>query len=219
MWGVPPAAAIAGIIFGLWLLSAGRAEAHLDGLVHVKPYTYNNSSCSDGNEVDPISVVLYTNATTGNVQTHAAHHGWNQHEGSSMEQRFYQHGCVGMSAGESTPFMFGFDRYHMRHRWHYDPSEPSMGTYALTTPHYDHGVACNWHEVGHAVNVPAEWASAPSGFVAAKWELGQNWHNWNYGGSAHFFQGSQYWGNTIRIQQCNGQWHANDGWVDFVQIL
>jgi hypothetical protein len=207
--------ALVGLGIGL-MVTPESVDAHLDGLVHVKAYTYKNNSCVDGNEVDPVSVVMYWNATTANVETHGDHHGFTNHDGPETSQRFYQHGCIATSGGEATPLSWDGDRYHFRHRWHTDPSEAWLGNYSIATPHYDQGVACNWHEPGHAVAVPSEWSWAPSGFVAGKWEYGQRFHNW--GSGPHYFMGSQFWDNQVRIQQCNGQWHGNDGWVDFVKI-
>ncbi len=91
-----------------------------------------------------------------------------------------------------------------------------MGWYAIATPHYEIvtcGVPGN-----HAVTVPPQWPSAPSGFVGAKWELGFRWHNWNQGGAEHVLLESQYWGNTKTVRQCSGSYQGNDGWVDFIEV-
>ena len=178
-----------GTVVMLVHLAAADSEAHLDGLVHVKRYTFPNStSCSDVYRIDPIGVVFYYNATSSNVRAHGGHHGgdggWNEVSNGSQDQYFYQHGCIqGPGGGEFADGHWWNDRYHVRHISHYDASEAWLGTYSLGTPHFEKSLQC-----GHAVKVPDNtWPTASSGFVAGKWELGLRWHNWNNGGAYHLF--------------------------------
>jgi len=209
--------ALGGLIAMGW---AGQvADAHLDGLVHVKPYSFGTSSCLANDYRDPITVVFKPLGSNQNVQYHGQDHNWSVGSGSpfigSQAQYFYQHGCLNYQGQFASGFAWQ-NRYHLRLVVHNDPSEPSMGWYSISTPHYEI-VTCGGSS--HAVSIPSEWSFAPSGFVAARWEIGYQWHNWNNGGRHHTYLGAQYWGNNTQMQQCNGQWHGSDGWVDFVEVL
>lgn len=106
-------------------------------------------------------------------------------------------------------------RYHMRYYWNIDPT---WGIYTLATPHHEDYLPdpIGHPSCGHAVD--SNNNEPPGGFVMAKWDIGYNWHDWNGGGGTHLFGGSQFWGNTQQMLQCDGEYAWNDGYVDFVQI-
>jgi hypothetical protein len=181
-----------------------RAFGHLSFARHTRFYSYTDSSCT--NAVDPISVVFYGQATLGNVDTHASHHGgWSNHGGGT--QYFYDHYCGPMD-GQNASGAIWQSRYHMREWSNWDAT---YRDYALATPHHEDMTWC-----GHAVD--GDDNEPPGGFVLGKWDIGYNWHNWNNGGATHRFGGSQYWGNTQEFRQCDGDWASNDGWIDFVEV-
>jgi hypothetical protein len=181
------------------------AEAHLDPWGDTLPYSYRDPNCTI--PADPITVVFYYNATIPNMHTHAHHHGgWSYHDGDT--QYFFDHYC-GLHDGQdaSNPGWDPLGRYHMRYWWWTDPY---WGTYTLATPHHEDLVWC-----GHAVD--SNWDEWPGGFVRARQDIAKNWHRYNNGGS-HYFAGSQYWGNTAAMWQCDGQPAWSDGNVDFVRV-
>lgn len=190
------------------VLPFGTAEAHLDPFGHTSAYNYTDSQCIY--QVDPISVVLYDNATLSNAHTHAHHHGgWDSHDGVT-DQYFYDHWCGPMDGADaSNPWWDINGRYHMRY-WYYN--DGTWGFYTLTTPHHE-DVACG---TNHAVD--SNQNEPPGGYVMAKWDIGSNWHDWNGGGGSHYFGGSQFWGNQTSFWQCDGEPAWNDGYVDFVRI-
>ena len=206
------AAAILGATFGTAHHFATTASAHLDGLVHVYPYSYRAYPCSQA--ADPISIVFYQNANATNTSTHAHHHGsWTNHQGT--QQYFYNHGCVPKDDQNSNGGLLS-NRYHMRYFWNQDlVAEPWLGKYATATPHWETvDLNCSgWWDPNHKVE-----NGTPGGFVKGKWELGWRWHNWNNGGGQHLLLEQQYWGNRADMPQCEGT-AANDGWVDFIRVV
>lgn len=187
---------------------------------HTHDLTYSTSTCTAGTTVDPFSVIFYQHAWTSNVSSHAGHHGgWNATDGS--QQYFYNHGCTakdGQRASQSSTS--GITRYHMRYDY---GSDPSLGDYSLATPHRETLDFCGGSIVSHRVLASSAGGGSSGGFVLGKWDIGYNWHNWNgsYGGSpgAHNYLGSFWWGNVNPMQQCDGSYAWNDGYVDYVEIL
>jgi len=186
--------------------------AHLDYTSsHIRGYSYNDSLCRKA--VDPISVVFYRNASASNVNTHANHHnGWGS-SGLSSAQYFYDHGCKRPTGDIASAGPFDPWRYHMRH---FQSRDAARGTYSLATPHRETLVRCTDGSTKHAVDPTTD--TDPGGFVRAKWYIADTWHYWNDAPAPHFWQGSEYWGNTAALWQCNGQAVWNDGWVDFIEI-
>ncbi|MBI2765795.1 MAG: hypothetical protein HYX53_07775 [Chloroflexi bacterium] len=211
---------LTGMVAGTLTSLALPVSANLTFGSHVELYTYDGisgSSCTGG-RVDPISVLFYSNASTSNVNTHAGHHGgWTWSDGSN--QYFYDHLCAPLDSQRASNYSFlGTSRYHMRYHWNVD--NPNFGTYSIATPHYETIKLCGGIPK-HAVSPTG--GGDPGGFVKGKWDIGYNWHNWNgaYGGSPgpHRFDQSAVWSNTQAMQQCDGTYAWNDGWVDYVEII
>jgi hypothetical protein len=202
--------AILGVLMGSLALPSLQTSAHIDFEGHTRYYSYTNSSCN--NAIDPVSVVFYYAATIQNVDTHARHHGgWTTTGGGT--QYFYDHFCGAMDHDNASG-CGQCNRHHMREWWNYDSPPPGLSYYTLATPHKEDFVwTC--FPPSHAVE-----SSGAGGFVAAKWDIAANWHNWNNGGGTHWFGGTSYYaGNTWMFWQCDGEWAGNDGWIDFVEIL
>jgi hypothetical protein len=200
--------ALIALIFSLH--SSTQTSAHLTFEEHTTYYSHSDSNC--WNFVDPVSVVFHNDATEAQVDTHARHHGdWGVTGGTV--QWFYDHSCGQMDNDHASgqPYQ---GRFHMREWWNYDSGWPQY--YTLATPHHED---IDWCGDGWKHAVDGNDNEPPGGFVAAKWDIGYNWHNWNNGGGDHWFSGNTYYGgNTIPFEQCNGDWAWNDGWIDFVEI-
>ncbi len=205
-------------------LTPDPAGAHLEPWGHTWPYSFTSSSCDILNvtEVDPISIVYYENASTGNVDAHYAYHGyahhglWDNHDPSwASAQYFYDHVCLPQDSENSTGDLWQ-SRYHQRHFWNWD--EP-WGIYSISTPHYEDITKCDEGNLSHAVRENGSSGMPEGGYRNAKMEIGWHWHNWNNGGgAAHYWAGWQDWDNLREFRQCDGQYARGDGDVDFIEI-
>jgi len=176
----------------LMLLMAAPARADFSS----SEYTYGDCG---GSRVDPINFVWYgATAWASNSALHTEHHtGWSNTSGSS--QVFFTHGsCRAMNAQRASGT---YSRFHIRlfQTAHLD----DKGRYETVgdAHHEDWVLSCP----GHAVD--ANGANG-SGFDQGKLEMFSRIY-----GSHHYYGANVYWGNTISMRQCDGDYAGSNGYV------
>lgn len=211
---------ILGLSLGITSVSVQPASG---GVPHSHSYTHGESgSCAS--HVDPINDVFVNVGYYTWADNHAGHHGgWGNNDGST--QKFAAHGCLPMDAQAASNS--GVDpggRYHMRfgQGWNqygvgnfdYDPT---WLLWVTADAHHEDSVLCGFNPLSHAVD---DNVNEPNGgFNRGRDDVWKNWTNYGAGGGyPHLYRAGQYWGNTLRFTQCNGNVAWSDGVVDFIEI-
>jgi hypothetical protein len=139
------------------------------------------------------------------ADNHAYHHGWPETNGGT--QWFFAHWCASQQYQRATFAGLLDPRYHIRFFQGWGPQGPGQydwdNTWEVWTAgdaHYEVVKLC-----GHVV--PSD------GFNRGRDRLLSDWVG------PHVWVAIQDWKNTARIRQCDGNYAASDGWVDFINIL
>jgi len=182
--------------------SAGRA--------HFQTYPYSLSGCpaTGGNWVDPVTVVFYGYGTADRSLNHVRNHlGWNDESGTS--QSFSSHNACGVMYGQKASGCFLCDRYHIRVRKTHD-GDAVYGTTSVGAPHHEDFV---WTCLppSHAVDKGGAGTGLASGFDQGRQAVYQAFAG-PHGG---FFQ---YWGNTAKKKQCDGDYAGSNGNVFWTPV-
>lgn len=172
-------------------------------------YTYSTSSCTSGNEVDPVSLAFHH---AGNISTVVSHFqsdaGWGT-GGSTTGQYFWTtHSSCALPEQSVTYNLSLTRRYHARLKAGSDSG--LWGDYTYGTPHYEKvDFLCNPPYPDHvSTSFVVARNAALSSFRSAHWSDDNAEHR-------HHFV---WWANTKAIQQCDGSWVQSDGWLGFVDL-
>ncbi len=208
-----------GLFMGLWLpvKLAQPAVAHLDNADHVGTYTYgDDSQCTEGSEIDPITVVFYGDAYPANVDVHAQEHGSWTETSQGQPQDFYDHGCVNQD-GANADGCEACTRHHMRYSQ--ASVDGTFGVFTLASPHHEEITVwpgCGLFGVSHTVD--DNELEPPGGFIRGRTEIANLWHWWGAPGAPHGFGGILNWDNDMPMDQCDGTTAWSDGWVHLVEL-
>lgn len=195
------AATAATAIVGAFLARAEPAQAHFNS----GQWSHETNACSYTNtRLDPVSLIFYDwGYADRSANSINFHFGWGNDNASA--QFFASHGNC--EASTQDPTSGGNPRYHVRIKKTTD-GDATWGVTSASTPHYERTVDCSYwpFTTQHAVY--------PNGFNDGRERI----INGLYFRDGHSFAGYQWWGNTEpRVNQCNGDHAASDGYVGFIQ--
>jgi len=178
----------------LALLAASPARADFSS----SEYTYGD--CSADSRVDPINFVWYgATAYASNSGVHTqAHTGWSNTDGSS--QVFFTHGSCRSNNTQRASAGGSSTRFHIRLFQTYHLDDEGRFETVGAAHHEDYVFPC-----GHAVDSNGD---AGSGFDQGKLELFSRLY-----GTHHYYGANAYWGNTISMRQCDGDYAGSNGYV------
>jgi hypothetical protein len=179
---------------------SGPAAAHFDS----GQWSHESSACSYSNtRLDPITIIFYNwGYADRSANSLNYHFGW--HNDGATAQYFASHGnCL---QNTHDPTSGGNPRYHIRIKKTYD-GDSYWGVTSASTPHYERTVDCS------IIPFTTQHAVYPNGFNDGRERI----INGLYFRDGHGFWGYQWWGNTEpRVNQCNGDRAAADGYVGFI---
>ena len=163
-------------------------------------YTWRDSSCVDA--VDPVTAVLYGEATAARALNHISYHtGWGAPGGSITEsvQYFETHFYCDRMDGERASATVVQTRFHVRLRQARD-TDVNYGISSVASPHFEDIVTCGW-EPAHAVR---ESVNGWSGYDEGRRKL------YNTLSPSHYSY-TTYRGNSILFRQCDGGFAGSNG--------
>lgn len=190
------------------LITKAWAPPPGEGGPYYYPYSASGCPAEYHSRIDPVTVIFYGSATVATTPNHVRNHaGW-WWQGGGWSSQYLSAGGVCGPHHEENPAsdFFGDSRYHIRQRQAPD-NDPYWGMTVMGTPHYEQSVAC-----GHAITPGGADIGQWSGFDSERHRIYTallNYHSW---------AGTSYWGNTQRMQQCNGWWAGADGNVAWWHI-
>ena len=193
-------------------------------------YSYDEG-CGFGSEIDPVTTILLN---AGSLEDHLRHINWDRDSpapvfGPETRQRFYDNGvCVwgetslGTNDGTQNcgdpsgtiPFLCPQQRWHTRCN---AVAERDMSgrVWGTCTPHWDEAISSQqscWHAVPPVYDGDDNYEG--DGFTVGRDRL---W--WNLiVDDGHYFVKAEFWNNTRKMRQCNGDWTGSNGWVNFIDL-
>jgi hypothetical protein len=183
-------------------------------------YSYRGN-CFAGEEVDPVTTVV-RHGSPSEIEAHLINDAGFSAT-SESPQLFKDNGWCGpgeLSLGTTAGMEICFGLLCAKERWHVRCNIVSTGgpaglQWASCTPHRDSADGSVFDGCTHVVH---SFISV-EGFSGSGFDVGRDWL-WTklVQGDGHFFEGAQYWGNTMRMLQCNGELTGANGWVNVIWI-
>lgn len=184
-------------------------------------YSYRGN-CMPGEEIDPVTTVL-RHGSPSDIESHLITDGSFSATNESP-QLFTDDGWCGpgeLSLGTAAGMEICVGLLCAKERWHVrcnivnSAGDPSGLQWASCTPHRDSADGSVFDGCTHVVHA---YVSVDD-YEGSGFDVGRHWL-WTklVEEDAHFFEGVQYWGNTMRMLQCNGELAGSNGYVNVIWI-